>query len=193
MSDRATDRRLTADDRYDLAVAADSASRRNRPSHLVAFAGLFFVVACAVMGFTACRASQAEEDLSNRVSQRDAVAEMLAELEAIARAEDPEAEAVNEPYPGFRSKMEEIALEVGLSEKLEFPRRNSPNSGIPGVSQVTYDYTIEEPTLGPMLRFARAASEQIPGTRVAGIKLRPRPDKWQMDIKFERWERTPQP
>jgi hypothetical protein len=188
-----SDRRLSPDDRYDLAVSADAASRRNRPSHLVVFAGIVFVVSCAVLGFASCEARQAADDLDRRASQRDSVASMLAELDAMARAADPEADAANEPYPGFRSKMEEIATQVGLSEALEFPDRRTPPSGIPGVAQVTYDYEIEEPTLLPLLSFARAATEQIPGTRIGGIKLRPRPDKWQMDIKFERFERTAQP
>ena len=30
---------------------------------------------------------------------------------------------MNDPYPGFRSKMEEIAQQVGLSEALEFAER----------------------------------------------------------------------
>jgi len=188
-----SDRRLSADDRYDLAVSADAASRRNRPSHLVVFAGLFFVVACAVLGFASCEARQASDDLDSRVSQRDAIASMLAELKAMEQAADPDADAVNDPYPGFRSKMEEIAQQVGLSEALEFADRRTPPSGIPGVTQVTYDYEIEEPTLEPLLAFARAATEQVPGTRIGGLRLRPRPDKWQMDIKFERFERNSQP
>lgn len=185
--------RLSADDRYDLAMSGNTASRRNRPSHLVVFAGLVFVVACSVLGFTSCQASKADDDLSRRVSQRDTIAKLLAELSAIERAADPEAEAVFEPYPGFRSKMEEIATQVGLSKKLEFARRNQ-SQDVPGAVRVSFDYNgIEEDSLTPMLAFANAAVEQIPGTYVAGITIRPRPDKWQMDIKFERWERTSQP
>ena len=71
--------------------------------------------------------------------------------------------------------------------------RRTPPSGIPGVAQVTYEYEIEEATLMPLLSFARAATDQIPGTRIAGIKIRPRPEKWEMDITFERFERTAQP
>lgn len=189
MSESRNDRtRLSADDRYDLAISGESASRRNRPSHLVVIAGFVFVAACAVLGFSSCESSRANADLNRRISQQTKIADMLAELAAIERADDPEADAVFDPYPGFRSKMEEIAAEVGLSEKLEFAKRNSAQD-VPGAARVSFDYSIEEPTLGPMLAFARAATEQIPGTYVAGIKLRPRPDKWEMDIKFERWER----
>ena len=191
MSERAGEqRRLTPDDRYDLATSGDAASRRNRPSHLVVIAGMVFIVACAVMGFASCEASRASDDLRRRVAERDSIARMLAELSAIERAADPEAEAVYEPYPGFRSKMEEIAEEVGLTDELEFPRQNRPQSGIPGVSQVTFDYQVEEASLVPLLAFATTATDQIPGTRIASIKLRPRPNNWQMDIRFERWERT---
>ncbi len=182
--------RLSADDRYDLAVAAGAASRRNKPSHLVVFAGVIFVIACGVLGFTSCEASRADDQLSARASQLASIADMLAEIRAIQQAADPEAEAVYEPYPGFRSKMEEVAKEIGLSEELQFPRQNRPPTGLPGVAQVTFDYEISEPTLGPLLAFAEAATEKIPGTRIASIDLRPRADNWQMKIRFERWERT---
>ena len=193
MSDHASNARpsrLNADDRYDLAVSADAASRRNRPSHLVAFAGVIFVIACAVLGFTSCEASRANDDLSARASQLRSIASMLAEVEALEQAADPEEEAVLEPYPGFRSKMEEIARGVGLKDELEFPKQNRPATGIPGIAQVTFDYTIEQDTLEPLLKFAEAATEQIPGTRIASIEVRPRPNNWQMKVRFERWERT---
>lgn len=186
-------KRLSPDDRYDLAMSGNAASRRNRPSHLVVFAGLVFVVACSVLGVTSCQASKEQDRLSQRVSQRDTIAALLAELAAIERAADPEAEAIFEPYPGFRSTMEEIATQVGLSKKLEFARRNQ-SQDVPGAVRVSFDYNgIEEDSLEPLLAFANAAVEQIPGTYVAGITIRPRPAKWQMDIKFERWERTSQP
>lgn len=185
--------RLSADDRYDLALSGNAASRRNKPSHLVIIAGMVFVIACSVLGLTSCQSSKVRDNLKGRVSQRDTVAKLLAELTAIERAADPEAEAVFEPYPGFRSKMEEIADQTGLSNKLEFARRNQSQDA-PGAVRVTFDYNdIEEDSLGPLLAFAQAATDQIPGTYVAGITLRPRPDKWQMDIKFERWERIGQP
>ena len=68
--------------------------------------------------------------------------------------------------------------------------RQRPATGIPGIAQVTFDYTIEQDTLEPLLKFAEAATEQIPGTRIASIEVRPRPNNWQMKVRFERWERT---
>lgn len=183
-------KRLNADDRYDLAISADSASRRNRPSHLVVFAGVVFVAACAVLGFTSCEASRADGVLSARASQLNSIASLLAELSALEQAADPEAEAVFEAYPGFRSKVEEIATQVGITDELPFPRTNRPSTGIPGIAQVTFDYEISENTLDPLLSFAQATTEQIPGTRIASIELRPRANEWQMKIRFERWERT---
>jgi hypothetical protein len=182
--------RLTADDRYDLAVASGAASRRNKPSHLVVLAGVIFVAACGVLGFTSCEASRADDRLDARASQLESIASMLAEIKAMEQAADPDAEAANEPYPGFRSKVEEIAKQVGLSGELPFPNTNRPTSGIPGVSHVTFDYDVSEPDLAMLLAFAETTTEQIPGTRIASIELRPRAEEWEMKIRFERWERT---
>jgi hypothetical protein len=193
MSERAPEHaRLPADERYEIALATDAAARRNRPSHLVAVAGLVFIASCAALGFTSCRATQASQDLRRRADQRDSIAELLVDLEALSQSEDRADAAATEPYIGLRSKMEEIARQVGIEGALALPReRRSPDAA--GAARVTYDYSLKGPTLGPLLAFVREAKAQVPGMRVAGVTLRPRNEQWEMEAKFERWERTASP
>ena len=191
MSQRRNDHRMTPDDRYDLAMAGDAASRRNRPSHLVVMAGLVFIASSAVLGFSSCRASKAAEDVDSRVTELETVAGLLAELRAIEQAADPEAEAVYEPYTEFRSTMEDIARDVGLKERLALPRTTN-NTDFPGVVGKSYPYSgIEDSDLGTLLDFVSTATERIPGTRVESIKVRPKARTWEMDVTFQRWERLP--
>lgn len=192
MNDRTNEQsRLSPDDRYELALEAESAARRNRPSHLVVAAGLVFILSCAALGFTSCHASRAASDLERRISQRDTIADLLAELRALEPGGDDAGVDVMGPYLGFLSEMEEIAERVGIEGKLAFPReRRSPD--LAG-ERVTYDYTVKGGTLGPLLSFVDEATGQIPGLRVARLALRPRNDQWELDARFERWERTIQP
>jgi hypothetical protein len=183
--------RLGPDERYELALAGEASARRNRPSHLVVGAGLFFIAACAAMGFTSCQAGQAESDLIRRTAQRDNIAALLVDLEALRRSEDRTDSAATEPYIGLRSKMEEVARQVGIEGALALPReRRSPEAA--GV-RMTYDYSIRGASLTPLLGFLRESTAQVPGLRIAGVTVRPRNDQWEMDVSFERWERTGTP
>ncbi len=193
MTDRAGEQsRLSPDERYEIALAAESAVRRNRPSHLIVAAGFVFIVSCAVLGFTSCRAEQANQDLNKRISQRDTIANLLAELRALNPDDAEESADVMTPYLGFRSEMEQIAGRVGVPGKLDFPRERRSQELV-GIEKVTYDYTIKGDTLGPLLAFVEEATSAIPGLRVAGIGVRPRKDQWELSVKFERWERMTQP
>lgn len=193
MSERIGDNaRLSPDDRYELALAAEASARRNRPSHLVVAAGLVFIVSCALLGFTSCRAERTSQDLAKRISQRDTIANLLAELRAVEPSDTDTAADAMAPYLGFRSEMEQIAKRVGVPGKLDFPRERRSQELV-GIEKVTYDYTIKGDTLGPLLAFVKEATATIPGLRVAGLAIRPRKNQWEMDTKFERWERMTQP
>lgn len=184
--------RLSPDDRYEMALASEASARRNRPSHLVVIAGMVFIVACAVLGVTSCRSSEAAADLDRRLSERATIADLLTELKALEGSEDTSDTAATQPYVGLRSKMEEIARQVGIEGPLAFPReRRSPD--VVGAERVSYDYAIKGDSLGPLLAFVREATGQIPGMRVSGLTLRPRNNLWELDAKFERWERTSTP
>jgi hypothetical protein len=190
MSERGTEHvRLSADERYELALAGDASARRNRPSHLVVIAGAVFIAACAALGFTSCRASEAADDLDRRTSQRDEIATLLAQLAAAeARGTDPTA-ALTAPYTGFRSTMEELASEVGIGGSLPFPKEDR-RPDIPGANRVTFQYTITNDELEPLLMLLRRATEEIPGTHIASLRVVPRREQWEMSTTFERWERT---
>lgn len=190
MSDRGSDKaRLSPDERYELALAGDALARRNRPSHLVVIAGVVFIAACAALGFTSCRASEASDDLRRRTAQRNEIATLLAQLAAAdSRGADPDA-ALTAPYSGFRSKMEELAEDAGIEGSLPFPKEDR-RPDIPGANRVTFQYTITNDELGPMLALLRSATEQIPGTHISSLRVVPKREEWEMSTTFERWERT---
>jgi len=189
VSERTADHaRLSTDERYELALAGDAAIRRNRPSHYVIAAGLVFIAACAALGFTSCRASEARADYQRRAEQRDEIADLLAQLKALeSRGANPD-EQLTAPYTGFRSKMDELAREVGLGELPFADEGRSPD--IPGANRVTYKYPLTNPELGPMLELLTKATEEIPGTHIARIRLVPKRNEWELNATLERWERT---
>ncbi|HHN78730.1 MAG TPA: hypothetical protein ENK11_08690 [Phycisphaerales bacterium] len=192
MTERVGEHQLSPDERYELALSAEASARRNRPSHLVVAAGLVFIVSCAMLGFTSCRAERASQDLQRRITQRDTIANLLAELRALKPEDAGESADVMSPYLGFRSEMEQIAQRVGVPGKLEFPRERRSQELV-GIEKVTYDYTIKGESLGPLLAFVKEATATIPGLRVAGLGVRPRKNQWELSVKFERWERMTQP
>ncbi|USN98120.1 MAG: hypothetical protein H6810_07975 [Phycisphaeraceae bacterium] len=192
MTDPREQTRLTPDERYELALATDAAARHNRPSHLVVIAGLVFIAACAALGFTTCQSSRAKADLDRRIAQRDAIADLLAELRALGPSDDASTPGLMGPYLNFLSDMEAIAKKVGIAGNLDIPTERR-SQDLVGAVRVSYDYKIKGDTLTPLLSFVKEAQGQIPGLRVAGLAVRPRNDKWELDAKFERWERTTQP
>lgn len=182
---------MSPDERYDQAVIALAATRRNRPRHLVALGGAALALAALLLlvAWTSRRAAAAE--VQREQTELATIAQLEAELAQLraAAAATPDSARIFETPPRILSQFVELATEAGMTENPPIPRTRSIN--IDGGKRVEWPYTITTPSLQIPLEWIRLCMERIPGTFVSGLKVRPQGNQWQVEVVFARYERTP--
>lgn len=181
--------RLNDDDRYSLAARAESGARANRPTHLVAIAGLALLLCLTVAAF-AWRADASAARMLRRESftldsirvRSDRLAELKADL-AAAPTDDR-----YRPVPDILSRMSNLATEAGMTGTIPVPTaRTQP---FQESRRLTYQYlNLRVDSLESVVRWVNLCTERIPGLHPAGIKITPQANAWQVDILFARFER----
>ncbi len=174
-------------------MAASGRERANRPRALVVVAVLALVLALigVVWGLSSRRSSMREL----RAAQADQVQvdQMLKEWEALDRQEHEGGpggmSGLGKPIDGLYSKMEQLAVRAGIKDKPQPPRPLENNR--PPLKIIEYNYTgVRDPSLKALLEWPRLAVAEIPGMEVYGLKLKPDPNNWTLDVTFRRWERA---
>lgn len=180
--------RLSEDDRYQLASRADAGARSNRPSHLIAIAGLVLVVTLAVALFAWRSDAAAGRRMRSRTSElitlRDR-AERLSTLQA-QLAGSP-AEDRNRPIPDLLSRMGSLATEAGLATVPAPPR--TANDAFPDARRINYSYTVRDESIENLIGWVELATQRIPGLHARRVMLKPQPNAWTLDVTFARFER----
>ncbi|MEO1512774.1 MAG: hypothetical protein AAFU70_11930 [Planctomycetota bacterium] len=89
------------------------------------------------------------------------------------------------------SVIEQIARETGIDQRLAIPQGRRFNvSGAPGVSLVSYGYTINDGSLESLLNFVRRVDDELTGMAVRSIEITPREAGWTLEVTFQRYERN---
>lgn len=180
--------RLGEDDRYGLPARAEAATRANRPSHLVALAGMVLFLAVVVALF-AWRADAGAAKQLRRVSTD---LDMLrARADHLAALRDELAAAPTDdryrPIPDVLSRMSNIATEAGLAS---VPVPTAGANTFQESRRLTYRYTnVRAESLAPVIAWANLATERVPGMHVTAVKVVPQPNAWQVELNFARFER----
>ncbi len=182
-------RRLSDDDRYSLAARAEAGARANRPTHLVAIAGLALLLCLVVAGFAwradsaAARSLRRESfTLDNIRVRADRLAELRADL-ASAPTDDR-----YRPIPDILSRMSNLATEAGMTGTVPVPTTGT--NLFQESRRLTYQYrNLRVDSLDAVIRWVNLCTERIPGLHPTGIKITPQANAWQVDIMFARFER----
>lgn len=181
--------RLSDDDRYSLAARADAGARANRPTHLVAIAGLALLLCLTVAAFAWRADASAASALRRESSTLDNIrvrADRLAELRADLAAAPTDDRY--RPIPDILSRMSNLATEAGLTGTIPVPVTGS--NPFQESRRLTYQYrNLRVDSLEPFVRWVNLCIERIPGLHPTGIKITPQANAWQVDIMFARFER----
>ena len=189
--------RMTPDERYEVASAAQVAERSNRPAGLVMLAGAVFVVACAFMGVSAAGNARAEKELRRQERELDQIRELAVEHQKLtgqASEQAPGASDLCDRVSDLLTRIERIGERSGLeqaagSDELALPREDTRT--ISGAVRRTMLYTVRDSSAENLLKFVRTVPDSVSCTRVYRFELSTfRGTKWELKVGFERWERA---
>ncbi len=187
----ASNSRLTADDRYELATRAQNQQRNNSPRHLIMLGVLLLIISLIVLGVA--WQTRAAALNANQQMARDAVKvqNLIAEIEALKLAQSLQTEEdIFQPLPDILSTLQSLARQAQFEVDLGLPR--NPLSRPEGNAILkTYPYVVSDPSLEHLLDWIKLAQQQIPGLQVRELSIQPRNLNWTMSVVLARYERKP--
>ncbi len=181
--------RLSADDRYELAIKAQNQQRLNYPTHLIAL-GLILVftsiVILAIAWQIRAGAHKAYFKATNELTEINRLVTEIKSLELAQTRNDTRDE--HAPIPDMLSKFKRYASQAKLKNELGIPK--NPTSKPEGnARKMTYPYTVMDPSLEHLLNWVKIATEQTPGLEVTDLEIKPTKLNWTMRVTFTRYER----
>jgi hypothetical protein len=186
-----TPRRVSAEDRLSLALAAEARERRNRPRAAVVLCGVLLAGAAVYQGVGA-----ASYGASRRAQERDVAraGELAGEVARLRHLREQAAVGA-QPAGGGITRVSEItalATRAGMRAPPNPPSERVTRQG-PGGQLKTITYArVADPSLAALLKWVDTAAAQIDGLRIDTITIAPdeRNRQWMLDVWFERWERS---
>jgi hypothetical protein len=160
---------------------------------LVFGAIVVLVVAAIAAGMGVKAQRRAVRSLRHALDDQARVEAMAAEFKALSEQERASGtQRAGEPLQNFRSLMEGLATQAGLST------RPSPTELAPdrrgSVVVRTWSYDFQEASIKSVLDWLRRATvdpaTRVPGLEVFSLDLKPAGEKWQVTLKLRRWERA---
>lgn len=185
---------LDDDARFELAMAAGSRERRNRPRHLVVFALLVFIAALITFALGLSRQASATTAMRADVRRHADVVALVAQLKDYReRAAAMGSVGAFDPMPVVTT-LQRLFSEAGMTRSLSPPQESSQQQRATEGALIvkTYDYrNLQSPELAPLMRWIELAHQQIPGLGVSKVDLQVGPAGWTLNISFTRAERAP--
>lgn len=181
--------RLSDDARFELAMGAAAAERRNRPRAMVVVSCVVLAVALVIAAAGVSARASARRTLARDLADQAAVEEMAQEWERLdAQARESGDVALGTKIPNLVSKVEEAAARAGLKDPLKKPRV-TPRSANGGTMNEYYYTDVKDPSLKALMEWLRLATTEIPGLEIVGVDLKPEATAWNMTVTLRRWER----
>jgi hypothetical protein len=174
-------------------MRAAARERRNRPRGLVFLAAAVLVVAAVTAGMGVKAQRRALRSLRHALEDQAQVEAMAAEFRSLTEQErSAGTQRAGEPIPNFRTLMEGLATQAGLSTRPSPTELPADRQGSVLVRSWSYDF--QESNIKSVLEWLRRATvdpaTRIPGLEVFSLDLKPSGEKWQVTVRLRRWERA---
>ncbi len=185
-----TGRRLSDDDRYELAWRAQNQRRLNHPRHLIVLGLGLVVVSLIVLVIAWQTRASAQKANARRARELVSIQALVEEIGALRAAQSSsDQQALLQPMPGILSQLQGYGRQAKLENDIGIPR--NPGSRPEGNAiQRTYPYTVSDPSLGRLLDWIRISQREIPGLEVRELSIQPTSQAWTMSVVLSRYERN---
>lgn len=185
---------LTRDDRDELAAIAATASRRNRPSHLVLASAVLFLGSLAMAGSAFLSRGVAQRSLTSATAENVRATALIQRIDAI-RAESAGTPGENapigiyDPIDNILSRLIELGGQAGIT--VGTPVEPPPRT-VGAFVRREYKYTTTCNSIDSLFSWVRLVTDQIPGMQVISLSLIPQPASrsWTVNLTFARLERA---
>lgn len=181
--------RLSPDDRYELASRSLMHERRSRPVHLVALGIIILVVSLVTLAIAWQHDRSAGRTLrSNQVASINAD-RMITQITELNNTQDQSTgDDEFAPIPDILTRLERIALQVGLENDFPLPKTTTPRTE-GSTRLLTYPYTVRDNSLERILDWIQTSQEQIPGLQIREITINLNTASWIVKVTLTRYER----
>lgn len=180
--------RISDDLRYELAEAARTSERRNRPRGWLILATVLFVAAGIYLVAALGNREAAQAEFEKQEDRLQLVENLKPQFLAVDRQLSQGGRSTTEQIPDLYSRIERAATEAGLRDKPPIPQRRSTRDG--DAYRYEYPYTVRDGSLEALLEWVDLAREAVPGLEVGGIQIKPEARAWNFSVTFVRWERS---
>ena len=159
--------------------------------NLIMLGFLLLIISIIVLGVAWQTRSAAIKKNQSAASNLVEVENLISEITALKSAQTGSAQNdIFEPLPDLLSTMQSLGTRAELKNEVGIPR--NPGTNPQGdVVLKTYPYTISDPSLEHLINWVKLAEQEIPGMRVQSLSLQPRPQFWNLEVVFARYERRP--
>lgn len=188
-------KRLSMDDRMDIAISAASRDNRNKPVMLPMLAVLLLVVSALYAAVAFWQLSSAQRTEIHNARWAGELRTLLNRYTALVEANNG-SQTVQDVYAradGFRSTMGDLWSQVGLENRAPDAKERTTSvgkaeSGLVDLRMTYNKFTTRE--IGPALQWIQRGLEQFPGTELSQLELTVQPNQgWQVAVEFRRVQR----
>lgn len=183
-------RRLSPDDRYELASRAQSQQRLNNPRHLIMLGVVLVIVSLILLVIAWQTQAKAKQKNESRARSLVKIEQLIGEIQALSASQNSSTEQdIYQPIPGILSKLQGYGRQAQLANEVGLPR-NSQTRPEGNAKLTTYPYTLRDPSLEHLLDWVRIAKREIPGLQVRELSIQPANQNWTMTVVLARYERN---
>lgn len=181
---------VSEDARLELAMAASARERGSRPLGLVVLAGLVLAGCIGLAAWGLVSRASARAAAERRGLERVRVEQLMNEIQSLEQQRAASGvDSVGQRIPDMLSRVERLAQEAGLKDKLAAPREGTERKPSGNVElKYTYD-NVKDASLPAILEWVSLVPGRIPGTDVWEVKLDADPNQWTARVVFRRVEK----
>jgi hypothetical protein len=180
---------LDDDQRFELGAIAARDERRNRPAHWLLLATLCFAGSLLALIWAGWSRAAAAKQLGDQRYIASQTSEICGQIQALREQAAKQGDKANQPITQIRSRLQAIAQEAGIKNKLQIPRDEEERRGASKRVKFRFD-NVQDESLPALLSWLDKAVTELPGMEVYSVSIRPLANQWVMNVTFARWERA---
>lgn len=175
-----------ADARFELATAAATAARANRPTMLIVVAAALLAVAMIAAAVSLTGRLAAERRLVSERGRAQELVNLAARLKQLDEAAAASGGKRAGRISGLPTTLNQLARTAGLRSDPSL--KNLPPYRTGDVVRNKIEYEVRDESLEAVLRWIDQATRQVQGLEVFSLNVKPEGQNWHVKVTFSWWE-----